>query len=93
MSWSQICSSMLAAPPRRHKFSRERTTLPLPRPVGLPSLLHPPVTPPRPVHDAVGCAASAGMDRRPHLFKLPFDSISSYCIEDKRSGKSFPGER
>lgn len=54
---------------------------------------------PRRVDDAapVMCwltnAASVGMDRQPRLFKLPFDLISAYCVEDKRDGNSFPRER
>lgn len=77
-------------------------TPPLHQLVGPPPLPPPPPSPPPPprrVDDAaaVMCwltnAASAGMDRQPRLFKLPFDSISAYCVEDKRDGNSFPRER
>lgn len=98
-----FCSWMLAAPSWRHKFSHECMTPPLPQRVGPPSSASTPaITPPPPprrVDDAAAVmrwltnAASAGMDRQPRLFKLPFDSISAYCVEDKRDGNSFPRKR
>lgn len=90
MSRIYFCSSMLAG-----DTSSAMNVWPRPSPSWLDQH-HPP--PPRCAEEAaaVMCwptnAASAGMDRQPRLFKWPFDSISAYCVEDKRDGNSFPRE-